>query len=135
MSLRKLTTTELQSLLSYQPFLDECVWATRRFAGYWATVDPYTLATPPTTRTLLVTYAKRINLSCDRVETDALVTQPDLPIQYAKLAARFDDLQLSETAPDTVENIFAALLPRFEALAEQYFDLIGEKINMNITGN
>lgn len=128
MALRVLTDVEKQELKNNSLFLEKCQWAVRDYASYWAIHDGAGLDA-----------AGRIKWAKDRLNSVAIhlndSTDSAMALKFCKLAKGMQfDLGAS---PQTAETIIAAMVSgnKFEELASQYFDLIGEATNFSITGN
>jgi hypothetical protein len=129
MALRVLTTEERELLKSNDLFKEQCYWAVRDYAAYWAVHNGAALATE----------AERIKWAKDRQNGVAIenndIGDQDVALKFLKFGKGIQvDLA---AAPLSAEVIVAAwkVANKFEECASLYFDHLGESINMSKTGN
>lgn len=126
---RVLTDEERQTIQGDTHFLEKCQFAARNYASYWSIHDGSGLANE----------AARIKWAKDRINAVRIVKDG---VQDPKIAERFVTLakgiQFSiGAAPVDSETIIAAWVSgnRFDEIASQYFDILGDGTDMSVSGN
>lgn len=129
MALRVLTDEERESLKSHPGYKIKAEWAARNYAAFWAIND----GSGATTEALKIKWAK--DRICGVDITLGELNDPDISIKYLKLGKGIQvDLAAAPVAPDTIVAALDAA-SKFQEMASMYFDLKGEGINFNATGN
>lgn len=129
MAARVLTDQERESLKSHAGYKYQAEWAARNYGAFWAVND----GASATTEALRIKWAKDRICGVDVIQAD--LNDPDISIKFLKLGK---GIQVDiGAAPVPADDIVTALLAanKFEEMSSMYFDMKGEGINMNATGN